>query len=77
MWIGIGMLALGILYHVQFMRGLRNERAHMKLDGLIHGESSFPVSLTLLTALAPARARHRRNRQHDVPHRSAGLIDIR
>ena len=51
-WIGIGMLALGILYHVQFMRGLRSERGRMKLDGLIHGESSFPVSLTLLTALA-------------------------
>lgn len=51
-WIGIGMLALGIVYHVQFMLGLRHERAHMKLDGLIHGESSFPVSLTLLTALA-------------------------
>ena len=51
-WIGIGMLALGILYHVQFMYGLRTERARMKLDGLVHGESRFPVSLTLLTALA-------------------------
>ena len=51
-WIGIGMLALGIVFHVQFMLGLRHERTRMKLDGLIHGESSFPVSLTLLTALA-------------------------
>ena len=25
-WIGIGMLALGILFHVQFMIGLRHER---------------------------------------------------
>jgi putative membrane protein len=51
-WIGIGMLAFGILYHIQFMLGLRRERTRMKTDGLIHGESHFPVSLTLLTALA-------------------------
>jgi putative membrane protein len=51
-WIGIGMLAFGILFHVQFMIGLRRERTHMKEEGLIHGESHFPVSLTLLTAIA-------------------------
>jgi putative membrane protein len=51
-WIGIGMLALGILYHLQFMYGLRVERKRMKAEGLIHGESHFPVSLTLLTAFA-------------------------
>lgn len=51
-WIGIGMLALGILYHVQFTYGLRAERTRMKADELIHGESHFPVSLTLLTTLA-------------------------
>lgn len=51
-WIGIGMLAFGILFHVQFMIGLRHERTHMKEDGLIHAESHFPVSLTLLTAIA-------------------------
>ncbi|HEY4370078.1 MAG TPA: DUF202 domain-containing protein [Steroidobacteraceae bacterium] len=50
--LGIGMLTLGIVYHVQFMLGLRAERQHMKGDGLIHGESAFPVSLTLLTAIA-------------------------
>ena len=51
-WIGIGMLALGILFHVRFMLGLRYERTKMKEEGLIHAESHFPVSLTLITAIA-------------------------
>ena len=50
--VGTLMLAFGIAYHVQFMAGLRRERAQMKADGLVHGESAFPVSLTLLVALA-------------------------
>ena len=50
--LGIGMLVLGIVYHVQFMLGLRHERHAMRAQGLIHGESRFPVSLTLLTAAA-------------------------
>ena len=50
--LGVAMLILGILYHVLFMLGLRAERAGMRRDQLIHGESSFPVSLTLLTAVA-------------------------
>ena len=49
--LGIGMLVLGIVYHVQFMLGLRKTRKEMKLEGLIHGESVFPVSLTLITAV--------------------------
>jgi putative membrane protein len=44
--LGIGMLALGIVYHVQFMLGLRHVRHEMTEDGLIHGESRFPPSLT-------------------------------
>ena len=51
-WLGIALLTLGIVYHVQFMLGLRTIRFDMKRDGLIHGESVFPISLTLLTALA-------------------------
>lgn len=50
--LGIGMLMLGILYHVRFMLGLRKMRARMRAEGLIHGESGFPVSLTLITAVA-------------------------
>jgi putative membrane protein len=49
--IGIGMLVLGIIYHVQFMLGLRHVRHQMTQEGLIHGESRFPPSLTLITAL--------------------------
>jgi putative membrane protein len=49
--LGIGMLALGILYHVMFMVGLRKERGGMVSEGLVHGQSSFPTSLTLITAL--------------------------
>jgi len=49
--LGIGMLAVGIAYHVQFMLGLRKTRADMRLEGLIHGESVFPISLTLVTAV--------------------------
>ena len=49
--LGVAMLVIGIVYHVQFMRGLRIEREAMKAEGLIHGESVFPPSMTLITAL--------------------------
>ena len=49
--LGILMLLLGIGYHVAFMTGLRREREQMKAAGLIHGESGYPVSLTLIVAL--------------------------
>ena len=49
--LGIGMLAMGIIYHVQFMLGLRDERTAMTEAGLIHGESIFPPSMTLITAV--------------------------
>jgi putative membrane protein len=45
------MLVLGIIYHVRFMLGLRHERKEMTRDGLIHGESQFPTSMTLIIAL--------------------------
>lgn len=48
--LGIAMLLLGIGYHLKFMWGLRRERQQLKADGLIHAESQFPVSLTLLVA---------------------------
>jgi putative membrane protein len=50
--LGIAMLVVGIGYHVWFMVGLRRERAAMKADGLVRAESHFPVSLTLMVALA-------------------------
>ena len=50
-WLGIAMLVLGIGYHVAFMLALRNERQQMKAGGLIHAESGFPLSLTLIVAV--------------------------
>ena len=47
----ISMLVVGIGYHVAFMLGLRRLRTDMRDDGLIHGESHFPPSLTLIVAL--------------------------
>jgi putative membrane protein len=44
------MLVGGIIYHVQFMLHLREERAALAADGLVHAQSKFPVSLTLITA---------------------------
>jgi putative membrane protein len=49
--LGVGMLVLGIIYHLHFMHGLRNLREEMTEEGLIHGQSGFPVSLTLITAV--------------------------
>jgi putative membrane protein len=49
--LGIMMLIVGIIYHVQFMLGLREERKAMATAGLIHAESKFPPSLTLITAV--------------------------
>ena len=48
--VGVLMLFFGIVYHVRFMLGLRRLRESMREDGLIHGETVFPVSLTLITA---------------------------
>ena len=50
-FLGIGMLIIGIIYHVAFMVELRRERERLKADGLIHAESHYPASFTLLTAL--------------------------
>jgi len=49
--LGIAMLVLGIVYHAQFMRELRVERQRMMAEGLVHGESSYPVSMTLIVAV--------------------------
>jgi putative membrane protein len=50
--LGIGLLALGIVYHLMFMRGLRMQRNEMRAQHLIHAQSQFPPSLTLISALA-------------------------
>jgi len=50
--LGITMLVVGIGFHVIYMLALRRERAQLKADGLIRAESQFPLSLTLMVALA-------------------------
>ena len=49
--LGIGMLILGIIYHVRFMLGLRDLRDNMKAEQLVYGESGFPASLVLIVAV--------------------------
>ena len=49
--LGVALLVVGIVYHVQFMTGLRTERERMKLAALVHAESLFPVSYTLILAV--------------------------
>ena len=49
--LGLVMLIVGIVYHLQFMLALRGERRRMVQDDLIYGESPFPPSMTLITAL--------------------------
>ena len=51
-FLGLLMLILGIGFHVAFMLELRRRRKLLKTDGLIHAESTFPVTLTLLVAVA-------------------------
>lgn len=49
--LGIGMIAVGIVYHIWFMYGLRKTRKTLKAAGLVHGESAFPPSMTLIVAV--------------------------
>jgi putative membrane protein len=49
--LGVVMLILGIGYHVAFMLGLRHERQAMTAEQLIHAESQFPPSMTLIVAV--------------------------
>ena len=49
--LGIVMLLFGIYFHGSFMRGLRHLRDDMRGEGLIHGESNFPISMTWITAI--------------------------
>ena len=50
-YLGVAMVVVGILYHVQFMYGLRRERTDMHAGGMILANSSFPVSFTLVAAV--------------------------
>jgi putative membrane protein len=49
--LGVGMLVMGIVYHIRFMTELRAERHMMVEQRLVHGELSYPISMTLITAV--------------------------
>jgi len=49
--LGIGMLIVGIIYHLMFMSGLRRLRSAMKAQDLVHAETGFPASLVLIVAV--------------------------
>ena len=49
--IGMLVLLMGIVYHGWFMYALRRQRHAMGDDGLVHGESPFPPSTTLIAAI--------------------------
>ena len=74
--IGIVMLVLGIVYHVQFMLGLRTVRGHLMTNGLIHGDSVFPPSLTLVTADRAADRGHHRGHQHGFSGRAVSNTEL-
>ena len=49
--LGVVMLVIGIGYHAWFMLALRKQRSTMAEDHLVYGESPFPPSMTLITAV--------------------------
>jgi putative membrane protein len=49
--LGIVTLVLGIVGHVAFMQELRAERRQLTAEGLVHGDSRFPISTTLIVAV--------------------------
>ena len=48
---GTGLLVLGLVFHVSFMRSLRRERNMLIKETLLHGQLPYPLSLTTLVAL--------------------------
>jgi len=50
-FMGIGMLILGIGSHIYFMVVVRREREMLRLSGLVHAESGFPLSLPLIISV--------------------------
>jgi len=56
------MPTIGIWYHVRFMLGLRHRRRETTTAGLIHAQSEYPISLTLIVAVFVAAGRTARRR---------------
>ena len=49
--LGTVLLVFGIWHHIQFMLELRAQRRRMAANGLVHAESDFPISTTLIIAV--------------------------
>jgi len=49
--LGAAILALGIVYHLAFMHQLRQLRKQLVEEGLVHGDSAFPASLSVIIAV--------------------------
>lgn len=49
--VGVLLLIDGIVNHARFGQELRDMRTEMRMAGLIHGETAFPVSITFLCAV--------------------------
>ena len=49
--LGIIIMAGGIWRHIQFAIELRNTRAKLENEGLIHGDSAYPVSVSLVVSI--------------------------
>jgi putative membrane protein len=49
--LGIGILFLGIIYHILFMLQVRKERQRLDKDQLIDSHDEFPISMTLVIAI--------------------------
>jgi len=66
--LGIGMLIVGIIYHLMFMSGLRRLRSAMKAHDLSRRER-LPRLARAHRGRDPAADRRRRRAQHDRPCR--------
>jgi putative membrane protein len=51
-YLGVGILIIGIVYHVQFMLGVRRMRTKMISENLMHAQGGFPLSFTVIAAIA-------------------------
>lgn len=49
--LGVLLLTGGIVRHVQFALQMRHQRHELMTQELVHGESSYPVSVALITAV--------------------------
>lgn len=50
--LGVLLLVGGIVRHIQFAIELRRHRENMTEAGLIHGQTQFPLSISLVVAVA-------------------------